>query len=232
MAEPVSHPNIRTQMSISIYLDNKYTKTYYQIINRAKYRTKPTEYTEKHHIIPKCSGGVETVVLTFKEHWVCHHLLLKMVTGKLLGKMYYAFDRMGQTGKNHKGRIVNPKMFSRIKIANKDVCSGENSPSFRNKFCLGRKISKESKKKNSESHKGRKSSIKTKNKLKELHSRLWKIIFPNGSEQIIKNLKQFCTDNNLSRGCMCAVSQGKRNHHHRFKCFKYEEKRNIENGRN
>ena len=34
-----------------MFLDNKYTRIYYQIINRAKSRPKPLVYTEKHHII-------------------------------------------------------------------------------------------------------------------------------------------------------------------------------------
>ena len=44
-------PNIKNQ-----FLNNKYTKTYYQIINRAQIRLIPLEYTEKHHIIPKCKS--------------------------------------------------------------------------------------------------------------------------------------------------------------------------------
>lgn len=36
-----------------IFIDNKYTKTYFNIIIRAKSRIL-TGYTEKHHIIPEC----------------------------------------------------------------------------------------------------------------------------------------------------------------------------------
>ena len=41
-----------------MYLQNKYTKCYYNIIDRAKSRDLSKEtYTEKHHIIPKSLGG-------------------------------------------------------------------------------------------------------------------------------------------------------------------------------
>ena len=42
-----------------MYLQNKYTKCYYSIINRAKSRELPKEiYTEKHHTIPKSLVGI------------------------------------------------------------------------------------------------------------------------------------------------------------------------------
>ena len=46
-----------------MYLQNKYTKCYYSIINRAKSRELPKEiYTEKHHTIPKSLGGKQTII--------------------------------------------------------------------------------------------------------------------------------------------------------------------------
>jgi len=93
-------------MSNTIYLNNKYTKTYYRLIEKCQNRPKPDCYTEKHHIIPKCKafGGNNSkenlVCLTFKEHWTCHHLLMKMCkTPQQKRSMYYAFNRMGQKAK-------------------------------------------------------------------------------------------------------------------------------------
>ena len=56
-----------------MYLQNKYTKCYYSIIDRAKSRDLPKEiYTERHHILPKSLGGANgkdnLVKLTAKEH--------------------------------------------------------------------------------------------------------------------------------------------------------------------
>ena len=91
-----------------IFLNNKYTRIYYQIIDRAKSRPKPNHYTEKHHIIPKCKPfcglniSKNLVFLTFREHFICHHLLMKMVRGKFKSKMYWAFTRMGMKRKKPK----------------------------------------------------------------------------------------------------------------------------------
>jgi len=65
-----------------MYLQNKYTQWYYNIIDRARSRTL-TEHKETHHIIPKCLGGNNSkenlVDLTGKEHFLCHLLLTKMI---------------------------------------------------------------------------------------------------------------------------------------------------------
>jgi len=67
-----------------IFIDNKYTRTYKAIIIQAKDRVNCC-YTEKHHIIPKSLGGSNRkdniAVLTAREHFICHRLLVKMTTG-------------------------------------------------------------------------------------------------------------------------------------------------------
>lgn len=69
------------------YLDNKYTQIYYKIIDnaRSQNRVKINGF-QSHHIIPKCLGGTDhlnnLVLLTYKEHRVCHCLLIKMVKDK------------------------------------------------------------------------------------------------------------------------------------------------------
>lgn len=81
-----------------MYLDNKYTKWYNNIIYKCKNRLNPNFYTEKHHIIPQSLGGPNTndniVNLTPKEHYIVHHLLTKMVEGLNKQKMVYAYWRM------------------------------------------------------------------------------------------------------------------------------------------
>lgn len=68
-----------------MFIDNKYTKYYFNIINRASNRV-IHGYTEKHHIIPKSMDGVDDesniAILSAREHFICHLLLTKMVSGK------------------------------------------------------------------------------------------------------------------------------------------------------
>lgn len=58
-----------------------YQQIYNSLIERGKNRML-TEYTEKHHIIPRCMGGTDApanlVELTPEEHYLCHQLLVKM----------------------------------------------------------------------------------------------------------------------------------------------------------
>lgn len=70
-----------------------YSNIYFQIIDKARTRDyisnkykigsiQSNQYTEVHHITPKCMGGTNSksnlIVLTAKEHFVCHHLLCRM----------------------------------------------------------------------------------------------------------------------------------------------------------
>lgn len=67
-----------------MYLQNKYTRWYYNIVNAAQNRS-INGYVEKHHIIPKSLGGsnkkINIVSLTAREHFICHWLLTKMTHG-------------------------------------------------------------------------------------------------------------------------------------------------------
>lgn len=81
-----------------MFLDNKYTKIYYKIINRSIERSHIKERNDgyqTHHIIPRCFGGTNDTanlaVLTYKEHRVCHRLLIAMTTGANKHKMMYAY---------------------------------------------------------------------------------------------------------------------------------------------
>lgn len=80
------------------YLNNKYTAIYFRIIDRAKERdTRRVAHDgyQTHHIIPRCMGGSNEsdnlVVLTYKEHRVCHRLLIVMTTGIIKYKLMYAY---------------------------------------------------------------------------------------------------------------------------------------------
>jgi|688.fasta_scaffold112031_1 hypothetical protein len=82
-----------------MYLPNKYTTWYNNIIQRAQSRVLSADtYTEKHHIIPRSLDGNDLtsnlVRLTAREHFVCHLLLTKMTTGLHLRSMCYAAWQM------------------------------------------------------------------------------------------------------------------------------------------
>lgn len=83
-----------------MFIDNKYTKWYYQIIENRKANPHNKEiYTERHHIIPSSLGGDDSkdnlVRLSAREHFLVHWLLIKMSNDKNhIMKMSHALRRM------------------------------------------------------------------------------------------------------------------------------------------
>lgn len=107
-----------------IFIQNKYTRIYYSIINNAnqlnrkKLKRNHPEYIyyEKHHIIPKCLSGdnskTNLVLLTAREHFICHWLLTKMIDGSFQQKMFFALRYMNNSSKIH--IRYNTKITSRV----------------------------------------------------------------------------------------------------------------------
>ena len=81
-----------------MFIENKYKKWYFSIITNASNRVNQNGYTERHHIIPKSMGGNRSksniVRLTGREHFICHRLLFRMVTGIDKQKMALALKML------------------------------------------------------------------------------------------------------------------------------------------
>lgn len=110
-----------------------YKKHYEILIDRAKTRILE-EYTENHHIIPKCVGGTDNsdniVALTPEEHYLAHQLLVKIYP-KEKGLIYSAL-MMCSSSKNHNGYRSN-KFYGWLKRKYSIICKeriGENNGSF------------------------------------------------------------------------------------------------------
>lgn len=102
-----------------IFIDNKYTKWYYAIIQNANQRALSDDtYIEKHHIIPRSLGGNDSkenlVKLTAREHFVCHLLLTKMVDGRSRYQMLSAVTRFQQSRKYQK-RILTSWEYQKVR---------------------------------------------------------------------------------------------------------------------
>lgn len=110
-----------------MYLQNKYTRWYYNIIQRAQSRILPADvYTEKHHIIPSSLGGSNSISniasLTSREHFICHLLLTKMTTGNNLFKMKHAVSMLMNAKNIGKGRYVpSSRLYEYVKKCHLDA---------------------------------------------------------------------------------------------------------------
>lgn len=127
-----------------MFIINKYKIWYDSIITRAKNR-KINGYVEKHHIIPRCVGGIDNesniVQLTAREHFICHRLLVKFTTGKVKRQMLHALGMFIGDGKNTKRNLSSIQ----YEIARKSISQAR----------IGRKHSDETRKKISESRIGK-----------------------------------------------------------------------------
>lgn len=89
---PITH-----QDGIKMFINNKYYKWYKSIITRAQLDERLEG--DIHHIIPRSMGGTNAktnlVRLSWREHFVCHLLLVKCVEGsKHIRSMSWAVHRM------------------------------------------------------------------------------------------------------------------------------------------
>lgn len=106
----------------SLSNNSKYTAWYFSIITRAKDRELSTGY-ERHHIVPKSlvpeyAADKDNIVrLTYREHFICHALLVRMLINKEhRSKMAYALWRLLHKRK-HDGGIVNSVQYEMARSA-------------------------------------------------------------------------------------------------------------------
>lgn len=121
-----------------MFLQNKYTKWYFSIVNRAikESRCRTDDYYESHHIQPKSLGGtncpLNLVYLTPKEHFVCHCLLVRMVEDiKSKHKMACALQYMSnaRTTTKHSSRLYAIHRQTVIKVLSARY-TGNSNPFF------------------------------------------------------------------------------------------------------
>lgn len=123
-------------MICELFHPNKYTKWYLSIIECAKSRIVPEIYLEEHHIIPKSiEANNETIMLTAKEHFICHLLLTKMcIHKKHHFKMLNAFQMMANCHASNQQRYYNAAAYALVKkqiaAAKSEMYEGENNPFY------------------------------------------------------------------------------------------------------
>jgi hypothetical protein len=169
-----SYKSINKIKGFFMFLDNKYNKIYFLIINKAKneVRNKKNNYYENHHIIPKSLGGDNSkdnlVLLTAKEHYICHKLLTKFTIGESKKKMYCAMWMFNRKSNNQQRQVLTSRDYEYVR----SYISKTFSEDRKGKLLVGTTLSAEHKLKLSKALKGKPKSEETKQKMKEnWHSR-------------------------------------------------------------
>jgi len=98
-----------------LFKNNKYSKWYWTLVDKAKTRTAISGYVEKHHIIPHSMGGKKQksnlVILTAREHFVAHCLLARCVQNQYKEKMDLAVHMM-QVNPSTQQRYQNSRLIA------------------------------------------------------------------------------------------------------------------------
>lgn len=119
-------------------------KLYTDIVRKRKEIPSEEEYTEKHHIVPRCLGGSDEkenlVVLSAKEHFICHLLLVKIQQKGSIEyfKMLNAFIMMNCQSTCGQKRYFSSRIYSALKKEyskyRSDSTKGENNPAHGTKW--------------------------------------------------------------------------------------------------
>lgn len=161
-----------------MFKNNKYTRIYFNIINRAKVQKRiksKNVYYEKHHIIPKCLNGTDDkenlILLTSREHYLCHWLLCKMHDDR---KLLFAFSQFQRKFLPY-DRILSSKQYEIAKLYAIKALKTPSSEKFKEKLKkanLGKQLSIDTKVKISMAKKGIKISEETKKKISNTMKKL------------------------------------------------------------
>jgi hypothetical protein len=84
------------------------------------------EYSETHHILPKCLGGKDKnnlVKLTAKEHYIAHALLTKFIIGDGYYKVIKPFFCMSHLVSKYHKRHIPSRVFEYLRIENSKSCA-------------------------------------------------------------------------------------------------------------
>lgn len=145
-----------------------YKRIYDNIIEKAKNRNGDLEYSERHHIKPKCVGGSDNkdnlVTLSLREHFICH-LLLHKINPKNKSLMYAANMMTNRTNNSHKYQWLKERFIEtergKIQIVSEET-KIKQSKTWKKKYedgfihiNTGKKASQETREKMSKAHKGK-----------------------------------------------------------------------------
>ena len=150
-----------------------YTRIYNQIIERAQTR-KLEGYVEKHHIVPKCIGGLDIkeniVELTAREHFLCHMLLCEIYPQENKLKHALFLMAIGKQKVKEKTYVIGSRVYERLKEEYSAMLAGK-------------KQSQDTKNKKSKSMLGVWDG-KTKEEMSEIGQKIWDTRRKNGNDKI------------------------------------------------
>jgi hypothetical protein len=188
-----------------------YYKLYNTIIQNSQLKNRKKNcgiYYENHHILPKSLGGNNEsnnlILLTAKEHFICHHLLTKIYPHN--SDLIFAFWAMcnQKTGDVERTYKISPRIYEKAK---------ENFSIVNSKLHKGKKLSIDHKQKISNFLKN---NNPNKNKFGEKHhnSEQYQIQYHDKTIVNIIGLQNFAKKNGYNRRSLYKLMNGEIKFHH------------------
>ena len=199
-----------------MFLNNRYTTIYRSIVRRSRKRGLDKRvldgYYEEHHVLPVALGGTDDpknrVLLTAREHFLCHLLLTRMTEGADLVRMKHAFSYMAlchsSTHDRHKtnshwyqkarefaAQSRDAQWKANISRALKGRKLSSESIEKMRKSLTGRTLTEEHRRSISRASKERGFSERAKRRMIESKSKCYLATDPSGTQQTVTNLKDW-----------------------------------------
>ena len=211
------------------------------IVNAARSQNRSKgndEYYERHHIKPRSLGGENTpencVLLTFREHFICHRLLCKMTTGSDRRKMQHAVAAMVRRS-SEQFRVLTARHFAIAKKHNADAMRGKRfSPERRElqrrntaaswinaderKLALSERSSRlnrgvpkpaSTRQNISKSLQGVKHSVERNLRKSERQKKIWRLTKQSGEVILVVDLPLWCVQNGYNASSISNLASGR-----------------------
>lgn len=190
--------------------------------------TKKVKDRVSHHYNHPSSPMIHNAMKTYGKVNFKITILCKCTTREELDEMEKYYISYYNTTNDEFGYNILPggrssyggwKQTQKTKAKLSKLTSGKNNPFY------GRTHTQEAKDRISKANKGRLMGEKNpmygsthSPEVKYNMKKCYLIVFPNGHEEIIHGMKEFCETHDLNRFHMCSIAKGKRNHHKGFWC--------------
>jgi group I intron endonuclease len=137
---------------------------------------------------------------------------------KYYAKRYATFSPSGYNLKAGNGRgALSDETKLKISLSNTGKTCSEETRRRLSISHIGIKMSLKTRRKLSRTNKGKAASPQCYERAREVNSKTYYLLDPDGCPMTIINMKRFCTEHDLSPPNMCWMYKGAKNHHHGWK---------------
>ena len=195
-----------------------FSDLYWELISRFKHHPSGDE---EHHVWPRWLGHSDEIVRVSQRHHACLHFIIWL--HEQTGESASAFIATASGWRRQEHSGISQELISRVAAWNMSRVTSQLTTDQRSEFgSLGAQVVVS----NKLGWHGLSADQRTLNGQRGVQIQLesgvparakhWVVTHPNGQEERVFNLAEFCRLHNLSKAHMCSVVKGHRKHHKQF----------------